>query len=147
MSVLETRLATAGRSWGWLLTQVLPGLEVAGDGELLLALVGDEVVHGPGAPLETLLVDLGPDRLGGVAVCVGCDPGRDGSLVARGDNVIPACVVILVVLIVSISGVSWRELDEQELCLPIRASRCHQQQPKRTRAWQCLRRHRRRESD
>lgn len=46
------------------LTDVLPSLDVTWDGEVLLALVGNQLVHRPLAAVEAILVDLCPDRRG-----------------------------------------------------------------------------------
>lgn len=60
--------------------QVVAGLEPAGDGDAVAALVGDQLVDGPDTAAEALGGDFGPD--GAVAVAGGGgDVDLDGALV------------------------------------------------------------------
>lgn len=76
--------------------QVLAGGDV-GDGDRVLALVGDQVVDGPLAVAVALLGDLDPAGAGR-ALLGGGHVDHDGAQVGRGDDVVAGVAVVVVPL-------------------------------------------------
>lgn len=63
------------------LTHILSSLDITWDCEVLLALVGNELINCPLGTVKTVFIDLGPDRAGSVVFHVGSDVRDDRTLV------------------------------------------------------------------